>query len=306
MALIIVAGAVLLMVFLGPPLRRWIIRLPEIIASPVLAVATGAIVNVWTNVTNSFNDGVPIARAIQDQLLLGVPAVSLFSLALFNTIVRARQKKSTEQGLKEAHDQAVQQLQGEHQRELQEVRRVNRQEWQQFIGEDFENLLFAVGTTLSQSDPSKRDRWIERTQTIAVWAASQFVGRLQTRVRACLYRHDETQKTLSPMHGLYSGGRPCRRHFDEHHPTYRSIVNDGEPVVRLEIPEEEVERDNLSYRGFISHPIRVQGQDRVFGALMVDSANPGDLDDMVDLGKVAVLAALLSATFFARNNPGAL
>ena len=294
--IVLIAGAVGLVaiVLLGRRLRRWVVGLPGVAVSVVLMVATGVFVNIVTGVNNSVNDDkaeVEIAEAIQGQLVLGVLALALVVLALFNTIARERQRKS---------------LRDQHQQELDEVRTVNRQEWSEFVGYELEHLLFEIGKILSQPDSAKRSERIGHTKEHAVWAASRYVGRLETQVRACLYRHDETAKILSPTPGLSRGGkRACTRQFGEDDPTYRSIVNDRKPVVMPGISDEEVERDHLDYRGFIAYPIQVQGRDTVLGALVVDSAGPDDLDDMVDVGKVRILAALLSAPLFVQKQASA-
>ncbi len=304
---VLIVGAVGLVaiVLLGPRLRRWVVRVPELAASPALAIATGVIVNVVTRVFNSVNDDktdVEMGEAIQGQLALLVPALALFVLALVNTIARARDRQS----LREEHEQELGRLRDGHRQELDEVRKVNRQEWQQFVGYELEHLLFEIGKILSQPDSTKRSERIGHTKEHAVWAASRYAGRLETQVRACLYRHNETAKILSPTPGLSRGGkRACTRQFGEDDPTYRTIVNDRKPVVMPGISDEEVERDHLDYRGFIAYPIQVQGRDTVLGALVVDSAGPDDLDDMVDVGKVRILAALLSAPLFVQNQASA-
>ncbi|MEC9323273.1 MAG: hypothetical protein VYB90_05520, partial [Actinomycetota bacterium] len=50
--IVLIVGAVGLVaiVLLGPRLRRWVVRVPELAASPALAIATGEIVNVVTRV----------------------------------------------------------------------------------------------------------------------------------------------------------------------------------------------------------------------------------------------------------------
>lgn len=305
--LIAVAVGLIAIVLFGRRFRGWVVGVPELAASLVLAFATGVIVNVVTRVFNSVNDDntdVEIGEAIQGQLLLGVPALTLFALVVINMIARARDRQS----LREEHEQELGRLRDGHRQELDEVRKVNRQEWQQFVGYELEHLLFAVGTILSLPDVPKRSQWIESTKVVAVKAAWQYVGRVQPQVRACLYGHDETAKMLSPMegHGLCVGGEEaCTRTFSENDPTYRRIVTEHKPFVRVGISEDEEQRENLDHRGFIAYPIQVRGQDTVLGALVVDSAGPDDLDDMVAVGKVRILAALLSAPLFVQNQAGA-
>lgn len=318
--IVLIGGAigVVATVVWGPPVHQWFVRVPEVVASPALAIATSVLASVVENVVDSVrgpeNDG-GVGEAIRDQLVLGVPALTVVVLALFNTIVRTRQRQSLRvqhdqeiDRVRERHREERDRLEEGHRQELDGVRRVNRQEWYQFVGYELEKLLFATGKVLSLPASEKRSEWIGSTKTVAVTAAQEYVGRRTQRVRACLYGHDETAKRLSPMPGpnlCYGGEDECTRQFGEDNPIYRSIVIDHERVVMLGISEEEARRHNLDYGNFIAYPIQVRGQDTVLGALVVDSPDSGDLDDMVAVGKVRILAALLSAPLFLESQAGA-
>jgi hypothetical protein len=86
-----------------------------------------------------------------------------------------------------------------------------------------------------------------------------------------------------------------RRVFTANGETFNQIMQ-NEYFVES-VPEEEVQKQlRTRYRTNTAYPVSIE-PDRIYGASTIDCPNAGDLDEAVDIAKVAVFASLIAATY---------
>jgi hypothetical protein len=284
---------------LGPKLRALVSRVPEFWASCVFALAGGLLANAITAVTEIQDMSVKaMVDALYKERWLSVFGLVLLVIAAVNVYTRRQHIR----GLEEEHEKALDELRAQHETDLKQLTEAHRVEWMQFIGVDLVRTLVAYGRALLERDPAKRNEEVRHAQKATIWMVSRYVGKTAGRgTRSCLYRVNAAEHQLVPIDGFNWGGEPCRRIFGANHTTYREIMH-NRPVVEEGISDALADQQNLTYRSYIAYPVSVR-RDEIYGALMVDCPNAGDLDREVDGAKVAVLAALLSATFYVLKNP---
>lgn len=197
-------------------------------------------------------------------------------------------------------------LEHEHREMLNQLKTEHNEQWDNFLRNHLMNLLISYGRALLPVDASSRNENARHAQYVTTMMASQLVGKTANqRTRACLYQLNETKTELRPVRRCHYGRFPvCNKVFREEHPTFKSIMN-NEPVFVSGLGDDLVPDGSSHYRTFIAYPVATNTSSvtDIHGALMVDCPNGGDLDETVDVAKVAVFASLLSATYLALRNP---
>jgi hypothetical protein len=303
---LVVLLVIAVVIVIGPKILAWMRRLPPWIEPGIFALAAGLLVFGSTDViAKDFSKD----AFYTDRWTL---IIGTFLLVVAGRMYYDRKRKRDT--LEADHKRAIELLNSQHQAALdekatryeaaiEELRQKHRDEWTNFLTIELLHLLIGYGRALRMTDRAKQREEILSAQRATIGAAQRCVGRTAgIGTRACLYRVDRTTGQLVPVEGGHAGRPPaCRQSFAAGDPTYDSIV-DNIVVGPIEISAEDAARKHLTYRTYIAHPVSVRPAD-IYGALMVDCPNPGDLDDQVDMAKVAVLSGLLAATFHVLKAP---
>ena len=184
------------------------------------------------------------------------------------------------------------------QKEVDRVQREHRLELQKLLAYDLVNLIVVIGEVLTERNPAKRRLLASNARNRAVWMAAKRVGKSADQgTRANLFRLNDAKTEMKLEPGGFAGrGDMSRRVFTDSDETFNQIMQ-NEYVFVESVAEDEVQKQpRTRYRTYIAHPVSI-GPDRIHGALTVDCPNAGDLDEAVDVAKVAVFASLIAATY---------
>lgn len=183
-------------------------------------------------------------------------------------------------------------------RRIENLKALHSKELQRLLGFDLVNLLTVIGEVLPERDPVQRQVLASNARKTAVWCAAKLIGKTASvGTRANLFRlnSERTEMRLEP--GAFAGrGDRSYRVFTNADDTFTQIMANDYVFVES-VSEEEVQKQRPTrYSTYIAHPVSI-GPDRIYGALTVDCPNAGDLDEDIDVPKLAVFANLIAATY---------
>lgn len=128
-------------------------------------------------------------------------------------------------------------------------------------------------------------------------AAANLVGESAAGTRANLFRLSDDGKEMRLAPGGFAGrGTRSSRVFSAGDKTFDlALVEQGRFVHSAKDELVGAERE-VPYETFITYPVSV-GRERLHGVLTVDSLHTGDLEKKRDQPVMAVLSALIAATY---------
>ncbi|MGQ9406462.1 hypothetical protein [Mycolicibacterium gilvum] len=180
---------------------------------------------------------------------------------------------------------------------IEKVSRKHREHLENLLGNQLHSLMQLVAEAIATENQQARCALAQASRAALISAAANLVGDSAAGTRANLFRlsDDGTEMRLAPG-GFAGRGTRSNRVFRAGHKTFDlALVEQGRFVHSAKDELVGAERE-VPYETFITYPVSV-GRERLHGVLTVDSLHTGDLEKKRDQPVMAVLSALIAATY---------